>query len=159
MLFKDYLKDHRVYNRNLIDIHSGWEIPRETFEEFYEAEVVKTEHNWRGEEVVYVDDNGLEFFSCGMRLKMIPGDSKTLRELLEELKDQNLAFDLHNEKHGHRHILSTDYNDLHERFSHCLDAKVESYRILPCKDNWFHDNYCLVILKDFYEEDLYVKDK
>ena len=159
MLFKDYLKDHRVYNRNLIDVHSGWEIPRESFEEFYEAEVVKTEYNWRGEEVVYVDDSGLEFFSCGMRLKMIPGDSKTLRELLEELKDQNLAFSLRNENHGHGHILSTDYNDLHERFSHCLDAKVESYRILPCKDNWYHDNYCLVILKDFYEEDLYVKDK
>ena len=66
MLFKDYLKDHRVYNRNLIDVHSGWEIPRESFEEFYEAEVVKTEHNWRGEEVVYVDDSGLEFFSCGI---------------------------------------------------------------------------------------------
>ena len=51
------------------------------------------------------------------------------------------------------------YNDLYERFSHCLDAKVESYRILPCKDNWYHDNYCLVILKDFYEEDLFVKDE
>ena len=90
---------------------------------------------------------------------MIPGDSKTLRELLEELKDQNLAFSLRNENYGHGHILSTDYNDLHERFNHCLDAKVESYRILPCKDNWYHDNYCLVILKDFYEKDLYVKDE
>ena len=28
-----------------------------------------------------------------------------------------------------------------------------------CKDSWYHDNYCLVILKDFYEEDLYVKDE
>ena len=39
MLFKDYLKDHRVYNRNLIDVHLGWEIPRESFEEFYEEDL------------------------------------------------------------------------------------------------------------------------
>ena len=39
MLFKDYLKDHRVYHRNLIDIHSGWEIPRENFKEFYEEDL------------------------------------------------------------------------------------------------------------------------
>ena len=156
MTFEEYLKDHRVHSHNLIDIHSGWKVPRENFEEFYEAEVVKTEYNWRDEEIVYVNDNSLEFFyGTRKRLRMVPGDFRTLRELLEELKGPRLKFMIFDDKYGHKYLLSATYEELHEKYSKCLEKIVGCFRVFPYKGDGFQfDKVCRVVLNDFYEENL-----